>query len=354
LFAKYFSHELAIIIEENPVNKQSEIAVVMLNWNGRDDSLSCLNALKKQTLNHQIVVVDNGSSDGLVEEIESNKDIQIIKNAKNLGFAGGVNVGISWAIDKGFKYVALINNDAIPENDWLEKLHEYLINNLGAGIATGKLLRTNGMIDSTGDLYTIWGLAYPRGRDEQDHGQYGQTELVFGASGGASLYRIDMLRNIGLFDEDFFAYFEDVDISFRAQLAGWNVGYVHDAIAHHKVSATTSKIPGFATYHTIKNLPWLLWKNVPFLLLIKIWPRFFVAHLSIVVSSLAKGKIWPTTKGVFMSFLLFPKKLLQRSSIQRSRKVSATDIQKILVNDLPPNANKLRALQSFFTKSKSN
>ena len=83
-----------------------------------------------------------------------------------------------------------------------------------------------------------------------------------------------MLKQIGLFDEDFFAYYEDVDISFRAQLAGWKVAYAPKAVAYHQIGATSSKIKGFTTYQTMKNLPMLLWKNVPAGLLISVVPRF--------------------------------------------------------------------------------
>lgn len=325
-----------------------KVAVVMINWNGEEDSLVCLGALKAQSINATLVVVDNGSSDNLSRFVKENhKDVVLLENSKNLGFAGGANTGIRYATDNNFDYVALINNDATPTKTWLEELLKSASADVKIGITTGKLLKTDGTIDSTGDQYTTWGLPYPRGRNDKDAGQYNNTELVFAGSGGASLYSIEMLKQIGLFDEDFFAYYEDVDISFRAQLAGWKVMYEPKAVAHHKIGASSGKVRGFTTYQTVKNLPWLLWKDVPLGLLPKILPRFFVSYNAIVFSSLAKGKFVPVFKGLFITTLLLPKKLVQRYKIQKSKAVSTNYINKMLTHDLPPNAYKLRRLRNF-------
>lgn len=326
--------------------KQSDIAVVVLNWNGMEDSLACIAALRAQTQPHTIIAVDNNSADTFCETIETaQKDIVLLKNTQNLGFAGGVNTGIKYALSHEYRYVALINNDAIPEDDWLEQLIDCAETSKYAGIVTGKLLKTDGTIDSTGDYYTSWGLAYPRGRELHDKGQYQQQEPVFGASGGASLYKCAMLEEIGLFDEDFFAYYEDVDISFRAQLAGWKILYQPTAVAYHKIGASSGKVKGFTTYQTIKNIPWILTKNVPLRLIPVILPRFLLAYWSIAFSSLSKGAYIPVIKGLFMTTVYAPKKYMQRRRIQRNRKVTTHYIKSIITYDLPPNATKLRALR---------
>jgi GT2 family glycosyltransferase len=221
-----------------------------------------------------------------------------------------------------------------------------------AGIVTSKILEAGGEeLDSTGDIYTTWGLPYPRGRGEIDKKQYDDQTWVFAASGGASLYRVDMLKQIGLFDQDFFAYYEDIDISYRAQLHGWKVGYEPKAKVFHQIGATSSKIKGFATYHTLKNLPMLLWKNVPWALMPKILPRFILLHFSITISALSRGQIASVFKGVSMSIILWPKKLVQRYKIQRNRKVSVDYINSIIIHDLPPNAYKLRRLRGMWQGS---
>lgn len=202
-------------------------------------------------------------------------------------------------------------------------------------------------IDSTGDIYTTWGIPFPRGRDEPVTNAYDKSPWVFGASGGASLYRSAMLRKIGLFDEDFFAYYEDVDISFRAQHAGWKVRYEPTAHVYHATSSTGSKIPGFFTYQTIKNYPFIFWKNVPIGLFYIMLPRFVFAYSIFAVKGLLTPyRTWPTIKGLFVTTVLLPKKLVQRRKIMSSRTVTTQYVRTILTWDLPPNAHKLRTLRS--------
>ena len=324
-----------------------KVYVVIPNWNGADRIRACLDSLKAQTKDHTVVVVDNGSADDSVDIIEKHyPDAALIKHSKNFGFAGGVNAGIKYAIEKDAKYVALLNNDAVADKGWLENLASFLDDNPKAGIAAAKICDSGKThLDSTGELYTIWGLPYPRGRGEEYSDKYDKDAWVFGASGGASLYRIRMLKEIGLFDEDFFAYYEDGDISFRAQLAGWKIGYVPRAEVYHEINATAGAIKGFMTYQTLKNLPLLLWKNVPWRLMPKIWPRLALAWSGILLSALRRGQLAAVLKGVTMGTILLPKKLAQRYEIQRNRKVSLDYINSMITHDLPPNARKLRNLR---------
>ncbi len=327
--------------------------IVVLNWNGKDSIADCLDSLVAQSMDSKIILIDNGSVDGSLEFIKDHyPTIEMIINPVNVGFAAGVNQGINKAIELGMDYVALLNNDAVADKSWLNNLTKSLNENKSVGISTCKFISIDkSFLDSTGDLYTIWGLPYPRGRKEPVSDAYDSLVDIFGASGGASLYRVSMLKEIGLFDEDFFAYYEDVDISFRAQLAGWKVKYVPLAIAHHQIGATSSKIKGFTTYQTIKNLPWIVTKDVPAGLMFIILPRFLLAYFSFVFSAVVRGQGLYALKGLFMSLILMPKKLLQRHYIQSSRKVSTKYIDSMLVHDLPPNASKLIKLRSFWWKS---
>lgn len=330
----------------------SKTSVVVLNWNGKDSLNDCLESLETQSYKAQIILVDNGSNDGSAQNaIEKFPNIDLVQNIKNLGFAGGANSGIRRAIENGSEYIALLNNDAVADKDWLKHLVGFLESNPKAGIATSKILTRDGkQLDSTGDLYTIWGLPYPRGRGEGDINKYDSDIWVFGASGGASIYRVKTLEHIGLFDEDLFAYYEDIDISFRAQLAGWKIGYISQAVAYHQISATSSKIKGFAAYQTLKNLPLVLWKNVPWSLMLKIWPRLVLAYLGIAGKVLLRGQFSAFFKGILVGTILWPKKLVQRRKVQKSRKVSNDYINSIVTHDLPPNAGNLRAMRSFWWK----
>lgn len=332
----------------------SSIAIIILNWNGVNDTLLCLNSLLKQSYkDFKIVVVDNGSTDNskkLLEEYQKKnpEKINLIYNPKNFGFAGGVNTGIEWALNDNFEYVALFNNDAEADKDWLKQLVE-AVKPREIGISTGLLLHGDGKtIDSTGDWYTTWGLPFPRNRNDKTvnapSGGY-----VFSASGGASLYKTSLLKEIGMFDEDLFAYYEDTDISFRTQLAGYKIIYNPKAIAYHKQGATSKKIPGFTVYQTFKNLPILFIKNVPRKLLFTIGIKFYFAYYLMLFNAIAKGSGKYAIKGSWMSFILGFKKLKERKYIQKHAKVSPNYIKKLLWNDLPPDQTGLRKLRKFFT-----
>lgn len=332
-----------------------KLYVVVPNWNGADRIKSCLDSLRAQTRDHEVIVVDNGSVDESVMLVERDyPEVILIKHPKNKGFAGGVNAGLRYAIQHKATYTALLNNDAVADESWLKNLVEFLDANPKSGIVTSKIADANkSHLDSTGDLYTVWGLPFPRGRGEAYSDKYDKDTWVFGASGGASLYRIKMLEEIGLFDEDFFAYYEDVDISFRAQLAGWKVGYQPKALVYHEIGATSRTIKGFAAYQTLKNLPLLLWKNVPWSLMRQVWPRLVLAWSGILFSTLRRGQWGPAFKAILMGTLLWPKKLAERYGIQRNRKVSVEYINSIITHDMPPNAHKLRSLRSKWREIRS-
>jgi GT2 family glycosyltransferase len=328
------------------------VCVIVPNWNSEDSLAACLDSLLAQSLQAHIIVVDNGSTDGSVALIEKHyPTAEIIRHDKNKGYAGGVNPGFRRAMELGSHYAAPFNNDAVADKDWLESLVNYLDKHSEAGIATCKLLNADGShIDSTGDYYTNWGLPYPRGRGETDITKYDSETEIFGASGGASLYRVSMLQEIGLFDEAFFAYYEDVDLSFRAQLTGWKVAYVPDSIVHHETSTTGRKIKGFFAYQTMKNLPLILYKNVPRRFLFRVGWRFLLAHTMFLGRAISRGQGWPALKGDARATAYFFTKFGERRRIQKSKKVSDDYIWSIMVHDLPPNARALRKLRASWWK----
>lgn len=327
-------------------------SVVVPNWNGIDHLAECLDSLQKQTIKTRIILVDNGSTDGSVKLVqEKYPDVELIQNSKNEGFAGGVNPGLKRAIALDHVFVATFNNDAVADKNWLKNLVTNLEKNSKVGIAASKILSADGKkLDSTGDYYTVWGLPYPRGRAEKEIDKYdGETE-IFAASGGASLYRVKMLKEIGLFDEDFFAYYEDVDLSFRAQLAGWKVSFVPSAIVKHHIGATSSKMKGFTTYQTMKNLQLLLYKNVPRRYLGKIGCRFFLAETLFFFRAITRGQGISAIKGDARGTFLLFKALHKRRSIQKSKIVGDEYIWDMIVHDLPPNAAALRELRTRWWK----
>lgn len=332
----------------------TSVLIVVLNWNGIDDTEKCIESLLSQTYgNFQILIIDNGSKDdsvGRLQKIASDhaEKIQIVINSQNLGFAGGVNTGIRYALENNFDAVALFNNDAVADKNWLKNLEKNLTTD--TSIVTGFLLHADGKtIDSTGDFYSSWGIGFPRFRDTQAANAPESGE-VFGASGGSSLYKTRLFKQIGLFDENFFAYYEDADISFRTQLVGQKVYYAKDAIAYHEQGATSNKIPGFTVYQTFKNLPLLFWKNIPSKLLLKVGARFILLYTLIFGNAIKNGSGWPAFKGILASIWYFwTSALWKRFKIQGSKKVSAAYIWSILYHDLPPEQTGMRKFRKLFT-----
>lgn len=342
-------------------------AVVVPNWNGKDFLSDCIDSLLSQTMACQIVVVDNGSTDGSKETVRDRyPQVELIERDRNYGFVGGVNPGITWAIQHDCEYVALFNNDAVAEPDWLKRLVACAEAHPRVGIVTGKFLQFGDRerLDSTGDFYSVWGYPFPRGRGEIDQGQYDQLTEVFGASGGASLYRVSMLRQIGLFDQDFFAYYEDVDLSFRAQLAGWGIRFEPTAKAYHRIGGTSSRIKtsrgaateiaseepsDFARYHSIKNFVYLYQKNMPGWLYWKYLPRFTVGFAFIAASSIRRRQFEPFWRAVGQILLKSPATLGKRWRVQRLRKVSSAQIDAMLYHELPPTQKSLLRLRKRIT-----
>ena len=325
----------------------SQTAIVVPNWNGLDSLGKCLDSLKSQGA--KIIVVENGSTDGSLEFVKKNyPEIELIVNQHNKGFVA-VNQGIAKAIEDGMDYVALFNNDAVADKDWLNSLVGFMDRNPGVGLATCKFMKMDKKsLDSTGDMYTVWGLPYPRGRGEKKLSAFDNDKEVFGVSGGASIYRAEMLKEIGLFDEDFFAYFEDVDLSFRAQFRGWKAAYVPEAEAYHEIGATSGKIKGFNRYHSTKNFIWLFYKNVPRKYMGIVGRRFLLVFVFISIRAIMKGDLLYLLKGLAKGVSLLPKKTKERKEIQSTKKVTDEYIWSIITHDLPPNASALRALRSTY------
>ncbi len=336
---------------------KTRIFVVVPNWNGEQELPGALDAILAQSYkDYTLVIVDNGSTDGSRNIIEryQKKDTRIraIYNDKNYGFTGAMNPGLELAIQEKADYVAGCNNDAKPDKDWLKHLANFLDKNPDYGTAACKLLHADGKtIDSTGDLYSVWGLPYPRGRDEPNSKKYDNQTDIFGASGGASMYRVKMLEQVGVFDQDFFAYYEDIDLSFRAQLAGWKTAFVPKSIVYHEQGTTSARIKGFTTQQYMKNIPMVLIKDVPGRLFWRVLPRLTLAYTIFFVNAFIKHHHgWQASKGFFKGLVLLPKKLIQRRRIQKTKKVSDKYIWSLFLHDLPPNAQKLKRLRAFWWK----
>ena len=315
-------------------------------------------SLKQQSLACDIIVVDNGSVDeslDILRPMATRHEIILIELPKNTGFTGGTNAGLQYALNHHYEAVASFNNDAVADKKWLEFLYKRLKSDPKIATVTGKILSRDGHeIDSTGDLLTSWGLPYPRGRGESNSKKYDDQTDILGASGGATLYRADALRQVGLFDQDFFAYYEDIDLSLRTRLAGWTIKFEPRAFVLHATSSTGNRVRGFTTKQTMKNLPWILIKNFPARLFWRTYPRFALAHLMFFAKAVIDGRGWWALRGVVISIVKTPKKLIERRAIQKNRKITPAQLDALLLHDLPPNATNLRRLRSAWRRIRGN
>lgn len=324
--------------------------MIILNYKGWADTIKCIESLREQSYkDFQIYLIENGSGDESAKKLEpvvsGDKRIIFDQQKVNTGFTGGVNIGIKYAIDNNFDAALLLNNDVQAEKDWLKNL-VVAAKETKAEIVTGLLLSKDGKaIDDAGDVYTMWGVPELRS-EKKPASEAPESGYIFGATGGATLYTTALIKEIGLFDETFFAYNEDVDISWRAQLAGYKVYYEKSAVAYHKHSATSSKIPGFTTTQVFQNLPLVYWKNVPLGLLWPIGWRFFLAYSMFIFWKITQGAFVPMVKGIWRSWKLLPHALRERRKIQRSKVVDNAYLRTIIAPNLPMKS--FNRIRSFF------
>jgi GT2 family glycosyltransferase len=250
------------------------ISIIVLNFNGLRFLEPCLSSLLSQTFKEfEIIFVDNGSSDGSADAVRQRfPTVTIVETGKNLGFAGGTNAGIR--IAKG-EYILTLNNDTVADSHLLEEIQKPMVGNPAVGMCAAKMLFPDGRIYSTGISLFRSGAAMDRGIFEPDTGHYDHEDEVFGPCAGAALYRRSMLDTIGLFDEDFFLYMEDVDLAFRARLSGWSCRYVPAARVIHVHGGTAGVNSDISIFYGNRNLVWFSVKNYPLRLFLSCSPWIF-------------------------------------------------------------------------------
>lgn len=255
------------------------VTVIIPNYNGSKYIRECLDSLRLQNYkNFNIIVVDNASTDGsdLIIEEEYN-EVQLIRNASNLGFSSGVNIGIKAAKSE---YVILLNNDAMVEYNFIEEMVKGISSREDIFSCCGKILQYNSpeKIDDAGDFYTIMGIPYQRGLDESRK-KYKKSTRIFSSCAGAAIYRRELFEKVGYFDELHFAYLEDVDIGFRANILGYINIYLPRAITYHIGSASSGeRYNEFKIKLAARNSIYVYYKNMPVIMLIFNLPFIVFGH----------------------------------------------------------------------------
>jgi GT2 family glycosyltransferase len=243
------------------------LVVVVVNWNGLNDTIVCVDSVLAADGRPSVIVVDNGSvgSDAEVLATRFGEDIQLIRSPTNLGFAGGANLGIREALGQGAEYVYTLNNDTRVEADAFREAIRIAEGPGRPTMVASKLylMEPAGRLNSTGFNILPDGAAIDRGRFEPDEGQFDRHTQIFGPCAGAALYRASLFVDVGLFDEDFFAYAEDVDLAWRARRRGHTAAFAPTSHVHHKYSASSGAFSPFKVYQGERNRHWVLWKNYP-------------------------------------------------------------------------------------------
>ena len=307
------------------------ISVVIPTWNGLKHLPVCFEALRRQTLSpYEVFLVDNASQDDTIAFTQREfPEIKIIALPTNLRFAGACNAGMRAATGEA---IALLNNDTEADEHWLENVAKTFIAHPKAGFVASKLrlFDQRDKLHSAGDFYSLRGVPGNRGVWQRDEGQFDQ-DYVFGACGAASVYRRSMLDQIGLLDETFEFSCEDVDISWRAQLAGYKCAFAKDAIVYHKVSATGGGT--LNSYYDGRNFIWLLAKDVPGKILRANFGAIVRQQLHITWDAL---KAWRGVaarmrlKGQVAGVLGLPKMLRARAGVQAGRRIDALALAEII------------------------
>jgi GT2 family glycosyltransferase len=307
------------------------VTVVIPNWNGERFLFSCLGSLREQSFrDFETVVVDNGSTDSSLDFIIRNfPEVRVMPLGENRGFSAAVNAGIR-ASDA--EYVALLNNDTETDPRWLEALVGAADSHPEAGFFASKMADFNDrrMLDGAGDVLRRSGLPYRLGHGEPDRGQFDKPIFVFGACAGAALYRRNMLDDIGLFDEDFFANCEDGDLSFRAQLAGYRCLYVPGSVIYHMGSATFGKRSPTSVRLGTRNSLCLLVKNLPTPLVPGYLPFVAAGQLSRLIVTASTSTLGAHLEGLTGALRLLPLMLRKRRDIQKHRRVPIAYIRRLL------------------------
>jgi GT2 family glycosyltransferase len=298
--------------------------VIVPNWNGGDFLRLCLGSVRGQS--YQLVegiVVDDASTDGSADLVVVEfPEMRLVRLGSNGGFACAANAGIRLA--RG-EIITLLNNDAVADERWVEELVAALGRHPGSGSAASKMLfwDRRDTINSAGDLFRRSGVPDNRGVWEQDRGQFDEEIEVFGACAGAVAYRREMLDKVGLFDERFFMYCEDVDLAFRAQLAGYRCVYAPRAVVYHRLSATGGG--ALASYYCGRNFIWLLARDLPAAAWRRHWPDILWTQLRLGLDALrhareAAGRA--RLRGQIAGILSAPRLLAERRAFRARQRVS--------------------------------
>ena len=254
---------------------EKDTAIILLNWNAYEDTFACLKSLENLTYDHfHVFLVDNDSQDDSFSKLKNDYEsdsflipVTFIQSGGNIGFAGGNNVGIKEAYEKGYEYFWLLNNDTEVDSEALTPLVNYLKENKDVGIVGSKIYYygTNKIWFAGGTDNLNTGKTVHIGMGEEDQGQYNENIEVGYITGCSLAFKRELIDSIGYMDEDYFLYYEETDWNVHARKQGWRVVYLFKSVVYHKVSQsmkTNNQYPAvFVDYYDIRNSYYFLKRN---------------------------------------------------------------------------------------------
>lgn len=284
----------------------ADVTVVVVTWQGAHLLTACLDSLRRQTVAHRVVVVDNASTDGTAELLDARDDVQVVRCAENTGFAGGVQAGLD---EVRTSFAALLNNDAVASENWLAALLAAAERHPDAAAITSLLLLAGSrppVVNNAGVvvLDSWYGADRAAGADPAT---VAEPVEVFGFSGGAALLRTAAVRAVGGFDPRYFLYYEDTELAWRLREAGWTVWFEPTAVVVHQHAASTDPRSRLFAHVTERNRLWMLWRHAPVTVAVGVTVRFVVTTVSLVVHpapAVDVGPPWNLRPGVRWSVLL--------------------------------------------------
>lgn len=348
------------------MNSQPNVSIITVNYNGKkflSDLLKSVTALNYPAEKIELIVVDNGSVDGSVDFLkESYPQVKLIQNKKNEGFAKPNNDGAKSAANE---YIAFLNNDMRVDKEWLNQLLIPLQNNADKNTVcvASKVLNWEGdKIDFHGSSMNIFGNGFQNNYGEDAEKSDSFNDSIFFPNGGAMIIKRDIFLNVGGFDEDYFAYYEDVDLGWRLWVLGYTVVFAKNAVVYHRHQGTSSKIfdEDFKKYLLFRNSFYTIAKNYEGINLSRVFSMYLIYFLQKEFISLEEKSdddlssvnnsnfnISPFLKAVNEVISSSDKILEKRMKVQAARKVSDTDIYKLFGNPFKLQMENLNACENF-------
>lgn len=316
------------------------VSIIIANWNGGQILDDCLSSLSKiDYKNWDLILVDNGSTDDSQNFLYKYKTLKfkLIQNSKNVGFAKANNQGFE--ISKG-KYILLLNNDTKVEKSFLTDLVNKMEVDKSIGVIQPKiyLMDKPGYLDNVGSFFTRIGFLEHLGFLQKDSKEFDHELEIFSAKGACMLIRREVIDNTGLFDDDFFSYFEESDFCWRVWLAGWKVLFYPKAHIYHKLGFTIRRLNVTQlNYHYYKNRICSLIKNLGTINIILILVPHIIISASLIIIFLFNGQLkyaWMIKKAILWNLWNLSKTFKKRKKIQMNRKLDDNELFKVILHNI--------------------